>query len=86
MPGGVCIHTHIVGAKVNASRSMRPEDKVPESNMKHTKLTRSGTGLSVLSTWKSGYLYAKMGYTTCAFNYSQCIQPYIYLQQIQIDI
>jgi formylmethanofuran dehydrogenase subunit A len=66
MPGGVDIHTHIAGAKVNAGRSMRPEDKVPESNMKRTKLTRSGTGFSVLSTWKTGYLYAKMGYTTCA--------------------
>jgi len=66
MPGGVDIHSHIAGAKVNAGRVFRPEDKVPESNEKRTKLTRSGTGFSVPSTWKTGYLYAKMGYTTVA--------------------
>ena len=66
MPGGVDIHSHIAGAKVNAGRVFRPEDKVPECNEKRTKLTRSGTGFSVPSTWKTGYLYAKMGYTTVA--------------------
>ncbi|MHA1671816.1 MAG: formylmethanofuran dehydrogenase subunit A [Promethearchaeota archaeon] len=65
-PGGVDIHSHIAGAKVNAGRTLRPEDKVPESNEKRTKLTRAGTGFSVPSTWKTGYLYAKMGYTTVA--------------------
>ena len=64
MPGGVDIHTHIAGAKVNTGRALRPEDKVPESIMKKTKLTRSGTGFSVLSTWLTGYRYAQMGYTT----------------------
>jgi formylmethanofuran dehydrogenase subunit A len=66
MPGGVDIHSHIAGAKVNVGRSLRPEDKVPESNEKSTKMTRAGTGFSVLSTWKTGYTYAKMGYTTVA--------------------
>jgi len=65
-PGGVDIHSHIAGAKVNVGRALRPEDKVPESNEKSTKLTRAGTGFSVPSTWKTGYLYAKMGYTTVA--------------------
>ncbi len=64
MPGGVDIHTHIVGAKVNAGRSLRPEDKLPEYNEKRTNTTRSGTGYSVPSTWVTGYRYAKLGYTT----------------------
>ncbi|MFX0033901.1 MAG: amidohydrolase family protein, partial [Candidatus Hermodarchaeota archaeon] len=64
MPGGVDMHTHIAGPKVNVGRALRPEDKVPESNLKKTKTTRSGTGFSVLSTWLTGYKYAQMGYTT----------------------
>ena len=64
MPGGVDIHSHIAGAKVNVGRSLRPEDKVPESNEKKTKIRRSGTGFSVPSTWATGYRYATLGYTT----------------------
>lgn len=64
MPGGVDIHSHIAGTKVNAGRQFRPEDKLSEFNEKRTKLTRSGTGWSVPSTWVTGYRYAKLGYTT----------------------
>jgi len=64
MPGGVDIHSHIAGTKVNAGRSFRPDDKLEEFNEKKTKLTRSGTGWSVPSTWVTGYRYAKLGYTT----------------------
>jgi len=64
MPGGVDIHSHIAGAKVNAGRTLRPEDKVPESNEKKNKIRRSGTGFSVPSTWATGYRYATLGYTT----------------------
>lgn len=64
MPGGVDIHSHIAGAKVNTGRSFRPEDKVPEYNEKKTKLRRSGTGFSVPTTWATGYRYATLGYTT----------------------
>jgi len=64
MPGGVDIHSHIAGTKVNAGRQFRPEDKLPEFNEKRTKLTRAGTGWSVPSTWVTGYRYAKLGYTT----------------------
>ena len=31
MPGGVDIHSHIAGPKVNAGRRMRPEEKRPAS-------------------------------------------------------
>ncbi|KKM96480.1 hypothetical protein LCGC14_1177670 [marine sediment metagenome] len=64
MPGGVDIHTHIAGTKVNAGRQFRPDDKLEEYNEKKTKLTRSGTGWSVPSTWVTGYRYARLGYTT----------------------
>ena len=64
MPGGVDIHSHIAGTKVNAGRQFRPEDKLENYNEKRTKLTRSGTGWSVPSTFVTGYRYAKLGYTT----------------------
>ncbi|MFW9773157.1 MAG: formylmethanofuran dehydrogenase subunit A [Candidatus Thorarchaeota archaeon] len=64
MPGGVDIHSHIAGTKVNMGRSFRPDDKPEECNEKRTKLTRSGTGWAVPSTWATGYRYARLGYTT----------------------
>ncbi len=66
MAGGVDPHSHISGAKVNLGRALRPDDKPPECNVKRTKLTRSGTGFAVPSTWITGYKYAQMGYTTVA--------------------
>ena len=44
MPGGVDMHSHIAGPKVNVARKMRPEDKRqgPEP-VYRTPLTRSGT-------------------------------------------
>ena len=63
MPGGVDIHTHIAGAKVNSGRSFRPEDHFIDPVPK-TKTTRGGVGYSVPSTWVTGYRYAKLGYTT----------------------
>jgi formylmethanofuran dehydrogenase subunit A len=64
LPGGVDIHSHIAGAKVNSGRAFRPEDKLPEFNEKHSKVTRAGSGWSVPSTWTTGYRYARLGYTT----------------------
>jgi len=64
MPGGVDIHAHIAGPKVNAARKMRPEDKRKAPPVRRTALTRSGTTGSVPSTFATGYLYAGMGYTT----------------------
>ncbi len=63
MPGGVDIHSHIAGAKVNSGRSFRPEDHFIDPVAK-TKTTRGGSGYSVPSTWVTGYRYAKLGYTT----------------------
>ncbi len=64
MPGGVDMHAHIAGPKVNVARKMRPEDKRKAPPVRRTPLTRSGTTGSVPSTFATGYLYAGMGYTT----------------------
>lgn len=64
MPGGVDMHAHIAGPKVNVARKMRPEDKRKAPPVRRTSITRSGTTGSVPSTFATGYLYAGLGYTT----------------------
>ncbi len=64
MPGGVDMHCHIAGPKVNTARKMMPDEKRIAKPVKRTALTRSGTGGSVPSTFATGYLYAGLGYTT----------------------
>ena len=63
MPGGVDIHSHIAGPKVNSGRMLRPEDHFKDVEAKTAK-TRSGVGRSIPSTFTTGYRYARMGYTT----------------------
>lgn len=63
MPGGVDIHSHIAGPKVNAGRLLRPEDHFKDFEVK-TEKTRSGVGRSIPSTFTTGYRYSRMGYTT----------------------
>ncbi|WP_437192653.1 formylmethanofuran dehydrogenase subunit A [Planctomicrobium sp. SH527] len=62
MPGGVDIHCHIAGSKVNAARKMSPGEK--GKRFKVSGEFRSGTGGLVPSTFATGYLYAGLGYTT----------------------
>jgi formylmethanofuran dehydrogenase subunit A len=64
MPGGIDMHCHIAGPKVNLARKMRPEDRRKAPIVRRTPLTRSGTTGSVPSTFATGYLYAGLGYTT----------------------
>ncbi|PWG73306.1 formylmethanofuran dehydrogenase subunit A, partial [Enterococcus hirae] len=47
MPGGVDMHCHIAGPKVNAARKMRPEEKRTAAPVLRTPYTRSGTTGSV---------------------------------------
>jgi formylmethanofuran dehydrogenase subunit A len=63
MAGGVDVHSHIVGAKVNASRKFRPEDHRDHTRVR-TAITRSGVGNTIPTTFVTGYRYAEMGYTT----------------------
>ncbi len=64
MPGGVDMHCHIAGPKVNVARKMRPEEKRAARPVARTPRTHSGTMGSVPSTFATGYKYAGMGYTT----------------------
>lgn len=63
-PGGVDIHAHIAGPKVNAARKMRPEDHRRAEPVRRTAVTRSGVMGSNPSTFATGYSYARLGYTT----------------------
>ncbi|WP_165063893.1 formylmethanofuran dehydrogenase subunit A [Paludisphaera rhizosphaerae] len=65
MPGGVDVHSHVAGSKVNAARIMRPEERRGEDRvMRRWRDFRSGTIGSVPSSFTTGYLYAGLGYTT----------------------
>ena len=64
MPGGVDMHAHIAGPKVNVARKLRPEDRRDHKPFNRTELLRSGTGGSTPTTFVTGYLYAGLGYTT----------------------
>jgi formylmethanofuran dehydrogenase subunit A len=63
MPGGIDVHCHIAGSKVNAARALRPEDHRANA-LKRGPGLRSGTSGSTPSTFATGYLYAGLGYTT----------------------
>jgi formylmethanofuran dehydrogenase subunit A len=64
MPGGVDMHCHIVGSKVNAARMMCPENSRQAEPISRTRHTRGGTSAIVPSTFITGYKYASLGYTT----------------------
>ncbi len=64
MPGGIDMHCHIAGPKVNVARKMRPEEKRNSEPVHSTSNTHSGTMGSVPSTFVTGYKYAGLGYTT----------------------
>jgi formylmethanofuran dehydrogenase subunit A len=63
MPGGVDIHAHIAGPKVNAARALTPDER-RDDPLDRTELLRSGTGGLVPSTFATGYRYSLLGYTT----------------------
>ncbi len=62
MAGGVDLHSHIAGSKINIGRLMRPEDHRKDI-VPRTSTTRAGVGYSCPSTFVTGYRYAQMGYT-----------------------
>ena len=64
MPGGVDMHCHIAGPKVNTARKMLPEDHRRARVLHRTEVTRSGIAGAVPTTFATGYLYAGLGYTT----------------------
>lgn len=63
MPGGVDMHSHILGPKVNFGRMMAPE--INRHHPYHgTKRTRGGVMGIIPNSYATGYLYSTMGYTT----------------------
>lgn len=64
MAGGVDMHSHIAGPKVNTGRIMRPEDHYRSFMKFILGVRRSGTGRTTPSTNVIGYKYARMGWTT----------------------
>lgn len=64
MAGGIDIHTHIGGGKVNIARMLLPEDHKNDP-VKSSPHSRAGCGHAAPSTLTTGYRYAEMGYTSC---------------------
>ncbi|MCW7080584.1 MAG: formylmethanofuran dehydrogenase subunit A [Candidatus Methanospirare jalkutatii] len=62
MPGGVDVHAHIAGGKVNSGRLFRPEDGRRGLEPKRG-VCKPCSGYSVPNTYATGYRYARMGYT-----------------------
>ena len=66
MPGGVDVHCHIAGSKVNAAHAIRPEEQrsAPVAGARRAWRRESGTLGVAPTTFATGYLYAGLGYTT----------------------
>ena len=63
MAGALDIHAHVAGPKVNIGRIFRPEDKLFNETPRKGMM-RSEGGFSIPTTYRTGYAYARMGYTT----------------------
>lgn len=68
MAGGVDMHAHIAGPKVNLARKLTPDRHRQAAPMchhqSHGHSHRSGLRSIVPNTFATGYMYAGMGYTT----------------------
>ena len=66
MAAGVDVHCHIVGPKVNAARSLRPEEARRGAMIRDRQVAggRSGTLGSVPTSFSIGAKYAGLGYAT----------------------
>ena len=62
MPGGIDLHSHIGGGKVNIARMMLPEEHRAHLQPRGDGC-RCGSGHYSPSTFTTGYAYARMGYT-----------------------
>ncbi len=62
MAGGIDIHSHVAGGKVNLARILMADDH-RDVRALHGSFTRSGSGVATPSSFVTGYRYAGMGYT-----------------------
>ncbi|MCQ8894346.1 MAG: formylmethanofuran dehydrogenase subunit A [Methanolinea sp.] len=81
MAGAVEIHAHIAGPKVNEGRNYRPEDKLFTYKPKSASSRMAG-GFSIPTTFKTGYEYARMGYTTAM----EAAMPPLYARHVHEEI
>ncbi len=81
MAGAVEVHAHVAGPKVNEGRNYRPEDKL-FSYKPGGKNTRMSGGFSIPTTFKTGYEYARMGYTTVM----EAAMPPLYARHVHEEI
>lgn len=81
MAGAVEIHAHIAGPKVNEGRNYRPEDKLFTYRAKSASSRMAG-GFSIPTTFKTGYEYARMGYTTAM----EAAMPPLYARHVHEEI
>jgi formylmethanofuran dehydrogenase subunit A len=81
MAGALEIHAHVAGPKVNVGRWYRPEDKLFKSH-KLSKATRIEGGFSIPTVFKTGYDYARMGYTFAM----EAAMPPLYARHVHEEI
>ncbi|HEY2110304.1 MAG TPA: formylmethanofuran dehydrogenase subunit A, partial [Dongiaceae bacterium] len=62
MPGGIDIHSHVAGGKVNLARALMTSDH-GDHGCVHKGARRSGSGYATPSSFLTGYRYAELGYT-----------------------
>jgi len=62
MPGGIDIHSHVAGGKVNLARALMTSDHGDHGSA-HDAMRRSGSGYATPSSFLTGYRYAELGYT-----------------------
>ncbi len=62
MAGGIDMHSHIAGGKMNIARILLPEEHACHTRAR-SRLTRSGSGEATMTSFATGYRYAEMGYT-----------------------
>ena len=66
MAGGIDLHTHIGGGKVNLARLLMPEDHRSNGNpyaLPASALELASCGTCTPGTLATGYRYVEMGYT-----------------------
>jgi formylmethanofuran dehydrogenase subunit A len=81
MAGALEVHAHVAGPKVNAGRWYRPEDKHFDSH-KTAGITRIEGGKSIPTVFKTGYEYARMGFTFAM----EAAMPPLYARHVHEEI
>jgi len=85
MAGALDIHAHVAGPKVNLGRWFRPEDKWFRGEMRggiRKQASRMEQGFSIPSVFRTGYSYARMGYTFVM----EAAMPPLYARHVHEEI